>query len=230
MIKLKADIVQLDLDNFFREIVNLNNSRPYGRFIPKFEQEVSKYQKIIQMTKRLVRTNFTGQYYDAIFRVVEGFYCLRWDIDAALDYIKNNSILPIELQVKKLWEESIDQRSIDWNYVNNSLSNDVDIPIIVVKIGFDEQLRVIDGNHRLAKVWSHNPYTSSIKAYVLNEWEHHKCLAGPGYSFVYRIVDNCRRNIDFLINGNQHEKFLITYSEALYHRYTFRVDNLSNQQ
>ena len=220
---IRFDSVPMNLDTYFHYLIELNNATPGGRYVHKLERSISKYKKILNATKNMVLTETAGQRYDALFKVNEGYYGLSWDINSAIHYIKSQNIKPIEMPTKELWEHSVDQKTIDWKYVNNNVADHDDSFIIVVKIGFDRALRVIDGNHRIAQKWSHNPHGGEVSVHVLNDWEHLQFMTGEGYRFVYRIIDNCRRYIEYLLDGKEHNIFPINYREVLYKKIAYQT-------
>lgn len=220
-ITIQFDSVPMDLDTYFNNLIEFNNTVPYGRYIDKLDQKISKYKKILNSTENMVRLDATGQNYNALFKVYEGYYGLSWDINSAIQYIKSQDIKPIDMPVKELWEYSVDQNTIDWKYVNNSVSDTGGSYIIVVEVGFDSELRVIDGNHRIAKKWSRNPHGGKVSVYVLNNWEHILFMSGEGYRFVYRIIENCRRYMDYLLSGKEHNVYSINYREVLYKKFAY---------
>jgi uncharacterized protein (DUF1015 family) len=101
------------------------------------------------------------------------FLMYTWNISKIIKYIKETQKEPNELPIESFKDYPLGFISIDESHVDEV---DLSIPIIIIEFSPNNELIIVDGNHRLRKAQKSGK--QSISAYILSFEEQLRFIVG----------------------------------------------------
>ncbi len=151
-----------ELDSFFKFYIEDMKSKNGLFFYPNLEELIEQYSKKLKQASA-IRDIGNYQFFRKIFNFPgECFYVSEWNIQKAISFSRRNleeKELPVDvlLRFNEVHKEGLESQRLE--------SVNLDDPIIVVYYAPNQEIVIIDGNHRFDNAVRHK--VKSISTYTL---------------------------------------------------------------